>query len=194
MAFAAILVLTSPCVVGQDKKEQSPDTPLPVYSQLPEPGRQRYAKLFKPDFAKLSLTGTSSEEGENRSKRVVEHFNSGNKIRFRLIITNASEEEVIVYSQLDSQILNRPQLSRYGELVSYRQNVKELVQAKDKRFPDGRSNVYLLKSRQSISETISLDDWYEPLRPGQYELLVWRRFIWGGEWLESPSVSFEVVQ
>lgn len=31
-------------------------------------------------------------------------------------------------------------------------------------------------------------------QPGHYELLVWHRFIWGGEWLESPPVTFEVVK
>lgn len=194
LSFGAILFLTSLCVVGQDEKEQSPEKPPPVYNQLPEPVRKRYAKLFKPDFAKLNLAGTSSEGSDNHSKRIVEHFDSGSKISFRLIITNASEEEIVVYSQLDPLILNRPQLSRERELVSYRENVKELLQAKDRALHDGRSNVYALESKQSISETISLDDWYEPLQPGHYELSVWHRFIWGGEWLESPSVTFEVVQ
>lgn len=191
LALGAILLLTSPCVLGQAKKRQS--LPPPVYSQLPEPARQPYAKLFKPDFAKLDLPAASFEDDENHSKCIVEHFNSGSRISFRLIITNASEGMVVLHLPLDSHILNRPQLYRDGELVSYRESVKELLQAKDRRFFDGRSNVFGLESKKTITETINLDDWYEPLQPGHYELSVWHRFIWGGEWLESPSATFEVV-
>lgn len=192
LAFIAIFFLTSPWVLGQDKKRQP--LPPPIYNQLPEPVRQQYAKLFKPDFAKLDLAGTASGDGENHSKRIVEHFNVGSRIRFQLIITNASAEEVVVYSPLDAHILNRPQLYRDGELVAYRENVKEMLQAKDRAVPNGRSSAFALELGKSLAETISLDDWYEPLQAGDYELSVWHRFIWGGEWVESPSLTFEVVQ
>jgi hypothetical protein len=106
--------LISP-VRGQDNQCQ-PTLP-PVSSQLPEPVKQRYGKLFKPDFAKLNLTGKSSEDSQDQSKTVVERFNSGSGLRFKMITTNASEEEVVGYTELDPLILNRPQLCRDGELV-----------------------------------------------------------------------------
>lgn len=34
---------------------------------------------------------------------------------------------------------------------------------------------------------------YRTLQPGRYLLTVKRRFIWGGEWIESPALNFEVV-
>lgn len=193
LSFVAILVLTSTWVVGQDKKRELQPKPPPVYRQLEQPIPQTYLKLFKPDFPKLNLAGTSSGEEEKKGKRTVEHFNSGSKINFRLIITNASEEQVFGCSEFDSHILNRPQLYRDGELVSYRENVKELLEVKDRRYASRRAMGFAIEPKMSITERVSLDDWYEPLQPARYELSVWHRFIWGGEWLESPSLTFEVA-
>ncbi len=193
LAFGTMLVLTSPSAVAQDKKRQPQAKPSPVYSQLAEPVRERYANLFKPDFAKLNLVVRFAGDGANHVKKV-EQFDSGTKISFQLVITNASEAMVVVYSPVDSHILNRPQLYRDGNLVSYREDVKESLQVKDKRVYDGRSNALRLEPKTSKTETINLDDWYEVLPPGHYELSVWRRFIWGGEWLESPSITFEIVE
>jgi hypothetical protein len=193
LAFSAIVFLASPYVLGQEKKRELQVKPQLTYSQLPEAVRQRYAHLFKPDFAKLDLAEDSLKEGKSQSKTNVVHLKSGSQISFRLVITNASEREVVGYSELDPHILNRPQLYRDGELVSYRVNVKELLQAKDKALSSGRSNAFALEPGNSTTEAINLDDWYEPLQAGRYDLSVWHRFAWGGEWVESPSVTFEVA-
>lgn len=188
VAFALVL----PVAQAQDKKCQL--MAPPASGQLPEPVKQRYSKLVKPDFAKLNLTRKSSEGSQEQSKIIIEHNNSGNGMRFQLIITNGSDEEVVGYTELDPLILNRPQLCRDGEPVSYRKGVKELVEAKDRAFPNGRSSSFALETRKSRTEEISLDVWYEPLPAGHYTLTVCHRFIWGGEWMASPSLSFEVVR
>ncbi len=193
LAFGAMLVLTSTSGVAQDKKRQPQAKPSPVYSQLAAPVRERYANLFKPDFAKLNLVGSFAGDGANHVTKV-EQFDSGSKVSFQLVINNASEAMVVIHSPVDSHVLNRPQLYKDGNLVSYRENVTESLQGKDKRFFDGRSNVLKLEPKTSITETINLDDWYDALRPGHYKLSVWRRFIWGGEWLESPTITFEIVK
>ncbi|HWN11640.1 MAG TPA: hypothetical protein VNO50_20605 [Pyrinomonadaceae bacterium] len=193
LVFVGILFLVSTGMAGQDKKRELQVKPPPIYRQLEQPISPHYLKLFKAAFAKLNLVGTSSGNGEKNTKSIIEHFNSGNGISFLLVITNASEEDVFGWSVFNSHILNRPQLYRDGALVSYRDNIMDLLETIDRRFPNGRSSSYLLETRKSRTETIGLDDWYEPLQPGRYELSVWHRFLWGGEWLESPSVTFEVA-
>lgn len=131
LAFGGIFVLISPWIVGQDKKRELQVKPPPIYRQLEQPISPHYLKLFKADFTKLNLAGTSSGDGEKNSKSIIEHFNSGNGISFLLVITNASEEDVFGWSVFNSHMLNRPQLYRDGVLVSYRDNVMDLLRWKN---------------------------------------------------------------
>ncbi len=39
---------------------------------------------------------------------------------------------------------------------------------------------------------VSLEDWYEPLGPGHYQLTVRKRFAWDGDWVQSNPVIFDV--
>jgi len=54
------------------------------------------------------------------------------------------------------------------------------------------SVVTLEPNNEKTLENLDLSDWYEPLRPGHYHLSTQHRFIQGGKWVESASVTFEV--
>jgi hypothetical protein len=41
--------------------------------------------------------------------------------------------------------------------------------------------------------TINLDQWYEPLQSGRYQLVVRKRFVWDGDWVQSNPVLFDVL-
>jgi hypothetical protein len=40
---------------------------------------------------------------------------------------------------------------------------------------------------------LRLTDWYEPLSPGRYQLVVRKRFVLNGDWAESNPVTFDVI-
>jgi hypothetical protein len=52
--------------------------------------------------------------------------------------------------------------------------------------------VTLEPNNEKRLEDIDLTDWYEPLKPGHYQLSTQHRFIQGGKWVDSASITFEV--
>lgn len=52
---------------------------------------------------------------------------------------------------------------------------------------------HLEPNKQREIGIIDLDNWYESLEPGHYELSTRRRFVHGGKWVDSSSITFEVV-
>ncbi len=40
---------------------------------------------------------------------------------------------------------------------------------------------------------LRLTDWYRPLRPGRYQLIVRKRFVPNGDWAESNALTFDVI-
>jgi hypothetical protein len=188
--FTIVLLIGPAWIVGQDKKEETDDWLKAIIAQMPEEQRAQYEKLRKPDFAKLELVPRPLELNETPEK-LNEHYKIGDKIYFRLLITNISIEKVVI-SDADPYYYNRPQLFRDGDPVPYRKGITELLKSKDEEFVHRRIRTAALGPDQTLTVNINLSDWYGPLEPGHYQLTVRRRFIWGGEWIESPSSSFEV--
>lgn len=153
--------------------------------------KQHFPHLVNPEFAKLDLARMLPELNDGPEK-LDAPFKAGGAINFRLLVTNNSRERVYLPAA-GTYKHNRPQLSQGGEAVPYRREVERLVERED-TWPEYRSIRYeQVESGRTLTEVINLNDWYAPLRPGAYKLTVRHRFIWGGEWLESPPINFEVV-
>ncbi|HJU54889.1 MAG TPA: hypothetical protein VJ715_09965, partial [Pyrinomonadaceae bacterium] len=119
-------------------------------------------------------------------------YRVGAHIFFRLLITNTTSEKVS-FSDADLFYYDRPLLLRDGELIPYRDDVVELLKSRED-YPNEHSvRGPTVPPHKTHTEIIEMKRWYGPLQPGRYLLTVKRRFIWGGEWLESPSITFEVV-
>ena len=154
---------------GAEVNRQSVAAPETV-----ERAKQRYEKLRKPDLLKLELARRPLELGEGPEK-VAERYKAGAKIYFRLLITNASNEPMVI--PIGDRYYYRLQLLRDGDLIPYRKDVAELVQARDKDLGSIRTRPADLEANQTFADNIELSDWYEPLQPGHYQLTVQRRFM-----------------
>lgn len=150
-----------------------------------------YPELYRPDFAKLDLARVPPGPYEEAVPPGAP-FKAGGKIILRLLTINTSDKRVY-FPVAGHYTLHRLRLVREGELVPYKGDVAELIQEQDEYRGRSSGRFEHVDPRAQMTEHVDLNDWYEPLRPGRYELVVRRRFISGGGWVESPSVAFEVV-
>lgn len=157
---------------------------------LPERFRERYGWLYHPVFAKVELARMLPELNDPPEK-LRAPFRVNEDIGFRLLIRNISAETKSII--LDGAYrYDRPSLYKDGAMMLYRQDALDKIRASDNPS-SGYSRLEQLRPGEEFAETIKLRDWYKPLRPGRYELKMCRRFIWGGEWLETPPLAFDVV-
>ncbi len=185
-----IFMVAGLMTAGQEKDKRQPSDLETWISKMPEEARQKYERLQKADFARLELEPRLLELGEDQAK-LKEHYKEGDRVFFRLLITNNSLQSV-QFSSADYYQEQRPKLLRDGDEVAYRSNIVELVEAKESD-PVGRSTrAVSLEPGKTVTEHVNLSDWYGSLKHGHYELTVRRRFVIGGKWIESPAISFEV--
>jgi hypothetical protein len=154
--------------------------------------RKRVAELLRhPDFLSLRLLSNPRHAPRESSTDTPSPFRIKEYIGFRLMVSQSTFEEIPVpvfkwpYTEV------RPMLLRDGEVVPYKKEAQTGVEGAESLF--GPAHELKLKTGIEYQlEDIAMDDWYEPLAPGQYQLTVRRRFDWKGEWLTSPTISFEI--
>ena len=191
---AAISVLFAVSVAGATffgVQETADERADPRLAMTREWAMKHFPQLARPTFAKLEIAGMTSGPSEGPEKFKFS-FKDGEIVNFRLLITNTSQGPVSipVGGRYDH---NRPQLLRDGAPVPYSKEAERLVERVD-GGPGYRSVRYeRIESDQTVTDVIHLSDWYEPLHPGVYSLTVRHRFILGGDWLDSPAISFEVT-
>ena len=191
-SFVFVVILWLSASVSLNAQEEIPQTnPFEkLIARMPEEARLKYERLRKAEFASLDLARRPLELGEN-PERLKDPYKEGDRIYFRLLITNNSIEKVN-FARVDLYQEQRPDLSRDGDPVPYRKRISELLVQKDRDIMGRRVSEVTLQPGETTEEFIDLADWYEPLQPGHYQLTVRRRFIWGGDWIESPGITFEV--
>jgi hypothetical protein len=121
-------------------------------------------------------------------------FKGSDKIKFSVVVTNNSSTPVRAPIS-NTFIQDRPALLKEGSVVlKYKPDVDRLLAASEESEPNSlrRDSVVLTPGQEKIVEVIDLANWFRPLRPGSYQLTIKHRFEWGGTWIESASVSFEV--
>lgn len=131
-------------------------------------------------------------EGFNRSYDSASNsYADGGDICFGVAFTNGSSDPVS-FPVTDLFQQARPQLFKDGEPVPYREKVAALLEEKEKSQEIFSVKVVTLAPGQTTSLRIHLGDWYEPLRDGSYSFSVKWRFVYGGDWVESPPADFKV--
>ncbi|MCA1620445.1 MAG: hypothetical protein LC795_14275 [Acidobacteria bacterium] len=190
VALLAVLLVAAASGAGPGAAGRTADDQTDK-ARTREWAEKHFPYLVRPDFAKLDLARMVPEHSEGPEK-LTAPFKVGGTMNFRLLITNGSDVKVL-FPTAGPYEHNRPRLSRGGEPVPYRQDAEK--QARLASAQRGYSSVkyYELGPGDTATEAVKLDDWYEPLQAGAYRLTVGRRFILGGEWLDSPSISFEVI-
>lgn len=189
MIAAAVLFLQV-TAVGQTCGGGSAVKSSAVRSAVSEQPQGQDGWLYHPVFARLRLARLLPELNDPPEK-LRAPFRTADDISFRLLIKNTSAEGKTI--TLDSPYrYDRPALYKDGAPISYRQDALDRIRTTDNPGSDF-SRLRRLGPGEEFTEIIKLGDWYEPLQPGRYELKVCRRFIWGGEWLETPPLTFDVA-
>ena len=120
-------------------------------------------------------------------------FTAESNIKFAIVATNTSLVPLRVRSW-DLYDQNRPRLLRDNQEVSYRNGLSDLLKKKESDGDIISLNVITLEpNHEKTLEYLDLNNWYEPLEPGHYQLSTQRRFIQGGKWVDSASITFEVT-
>lgn len=162
---------------------------IPGFSQDKQP---RTYPLEHPELVRLELLPRRLELNEG-PEVLRAPYTIKSKIYFRLQATNTSLKKITLFI-IDTYYQNRLELLRGGEIVSYKDGVDERLRAREKD-PVTRlvQNVTLDSDESRVIEYLYLDDWYGQLQPGHYRLSLKHRFEPGRDWIESSSVTFEVL-
>ena len=148
--------------------------------------------LEHPELVEVELLPRNLELNENPEVLRAPYTTKSN-IYFRLQATNRSLQKVTLLI-IDSYVQDRPELFRDGQIVPYKKGVDELLHAKDKDpFRKLVENVRLDPNESKGIGFIYLNDWYERLQLGHYQLSVKHRFEPGQDWIDSSSITFEVA-
>lgn len=145
-----------------------------------------------PELITLEVLPRALELGENPSV-FARPYKQGARLRFRLQMTNISIMPVEVPVD-DVYAQNRPILYKDGDILPYRQQISDLLEAREKQpleRPGWRAK--LEPNESKVLDRIDLYDWYEDLGPGHYQLSVKHRFQLGQSWYESSSITFEIA-
>lgn len=192
LLVAGLLLFASPTALHAQEANENQTNPFrELLERMTPKARLKYERLRKAEFASLELAPRLLDPGEN-PERLKEPYKEGDRIYFRLLITNISIEKV-TFAYIDSFQENRPVLFRDGDQVPYLSKVSKLLVQKDRNISGRSSDSVTLQPGETTAEHVDLADWYAPLQPGHYQIKDRRRFIWGGDWIDSPALTFEVV-
>jgi hypothetical protein len=143
-------------------------------------------------LVKRPIVMTIATKGSNFEPK--DRYKVGDKVLVEVTMTNMGAEPLEV-SIGNSYFQDRPRIRKDGKLVPYRKELPALLREKDKYpGPLGSTRIYKLDPNVPlVVHRFLLEDWYEQLEPGQYELTLRHRF-WGKEVpADSNTVTFEVT-
>ena len=177
IALLIITVLFSAFIAGQENKNSQAerivlDTPEVIAVKLAPIMKRVSADLYKPHGGP---------------------FTAESNIKFAIVATNTSLVPLRLRSW-DLYDQNRPRLLRDNQEIAYRNGLSDLLKKKETDGDIISLNVITLEpNHEKTLEYLDLSNWYEPLQPGHYQLSTQRRFIQGGKWVDSASITFEVI-
>ena len=116
-----------------------------------------------------------------------ECFKVGETIKVIITVTNLSDKKLSMPVGLD---YSRPTLFRNGEVVAIRKEIDN--HWKYDSYSSLRTLFTLEKANQNREETIELEDAYEPMKVGEYQLSLEKRF-WIKHSVWSNTVLFKVA-
>ena len=145
------------------------------------------SQTAKPYFRVIISTVTDLGEDETKPK---DSFKIGETIKIKVEITNLSSKRINVPK---GPGFSRPTLFRDGQLVLYKEETR-------KRFETGVgvgvSGMLSPKPNETQTDILDLNEFYEPLDPGKYQLSLERRFFKVDDTsinIPSNAVMLEVV-
>src|SRR6266550_2903408 len=155
---------------------------------------KRRSELLKhPTFTTLRLVSTRRSGPHAEPSTTPSPYLVGDYTHFQLLITQYLSEEIVLSNYMSSYYDCRPELYKDGEILPYSKQAQERVERPDRQVVSGSvMAVRLVPGRERLWTDIDMDDWYEPLGPGHYQLSVRKRFTGDGDWVQSNPVTFDV--
>ncbi|HEY2972352.1 MAG TPA: hypothetical protein VGJ48_07560 [Pyrinomonadaceae bacterium] len=149
--------------------------------------------LRHPTLITLRLVSIAHEISKEQPTDTPAPHKQRDWIDFQLMIGHSFSEPLVIWQMLDPYYDLRPELFKDGDLLPYSKQAQENADRKEKAAAEGSgAPSRLLPGREYEWQRVNLEDWYEPLGPGHYQLTVRRRFVWDGEWIQSNPVTFDV--
>jgi hypothetical protein len=191
--FLCALTALSGTNVGKttaaDPQAGASDAAQQAAGTQPQGGQDADKDKVKPKRPIQMTIVTKGSDYEPRSR-----YKVGDKVLVEVTMTNTGAEPLEVGIG-NSYFQDRPRMLKDGKPVLYRKELPAVLKEKEKRPGQfGSTRFYRLDPNVStVVHRFLLDDWYDRLEPGQYELTLRHRF-WGKEVpTESNTVPFEVI-
>ena len=167
---------------------------LIIASEENQSSQAQQVVLDTPEVISLKLAAVTRRASAGVYQQASGPFTPESKIKFALVATNTSLIPLPVRSW-DQFAQNRPRLLRDNQEVPYRDGLTDLLKKKDHDTGGdivGIVVITLAPNTEKTLEQIDLSNWYEPLQPGHYQLSTQHRFVQGGKWVDSASITFDV--
>lgn len=190
-ALCAIILASALSVLGQGTIDQH-GVSHPTEEELA--ASKRLAELLRhPTFIMLHLLSSPRDVPRDKPTDTPAPYKVKDWVGFQLFITQNSSEKIMIWNSVDPYYEYRPELIRDGDIVSYTREAEERVKEAERKPPSGSGAPITMKPGREYDLNFgNLEDWYEPLGPGRYQLTVRKRFVWDGDWVQSNPVIFEV--
>jgi hypothetical protein len=196
LALSALLVCALTVLSGTQAAKTTgadpqgaPNTPQQSDNAQPQGGPDKDKDKAMP---KRPIRMTIATRGDNYEPK--SRYKPGDKVLIEVSMTNTGSEPLEVGIG-NSYFQDRPRMKKDGKPVLYHKELPGVLKEKEKRPGQFGSAMYykLEPDVPTVVHRFLLEDWYDRLEPGQYELTLRHRF-WGKEVpAESDTVSFEVI-
>lgn len=200
MAVIALGVAGGIAASQTQKRERPPvdsNGQIVVTPEMMETARLRRELLENPDSLSFKIGPKTDERPAGDMPRADEgrdaRFKVGDEISFEVSVTNRLNEPIMLIMP-DTYRNFRPQLLKGGEPVSYSDAATQFLESRKIMWATTNMRSETLEPGQTRRfGYFNMNAWYEPLKPGSYQLLLKYRLERGMKWVELPPVDFEVV-
>lgn len=151
--------------------------------------------LQHPTFVLLRLASQKRNGSKEEPSTTPSPYTADERIHFELFLTQNSSEDITLTESWSPHAKYRPELICDGDPVAYSKKAQEVIDAPEKDAFSGSMGISTISPGQERLWTdVRIEDWYAPLKPGHYQLIVKKRFTRNGDWAESNPVTFDVIQ
>jgi len=163
---------------------------IPTQEEI-EANKQMAESLRRPTSIGLRLVFLNSNTGETSD--LASPYKPTDRIAICIILNHYFSSPITIMESLNQYRDLQLELLRNGEIVPYKKEAQKQLDRALTEPPNGSAApIQFLPAKDYTLRRIDLSDWYKVLLPGHYQLTVRRRFAWGGEWVQSDSITFDV--
>ncbi len=154
---------------------------------------KRLSELLRhPTFVTLRLISNPRDRSREKPSDAPSPYTVGEWIGFTVFVSQSLVESMFV-ARISPYYDYRPELLRDGETIPYSRQAQERLDRAEREPPSGSmSATQVLSGREERLYNVAIEDWYEPLAMGHYQLTVRKRFAYDGDWVQSNPVIFDV--